>query len=187
MDIAQLVSFDVPALGFEVRNLASNQLLASRRDCDLAQQDRHVIAWRRLRGRNNFKRDCQQRVSSEHGDAVAEDFVTRGTPAPEIIVIHAREIIVHQRVSVDAFQRAGEGKGILHFPPASFSCREAKNRSQSFAAGEQAVAHRLVKCFWFGVRFRQIAIKRVVDFFLPGSEIRFQIHFDLDVDCSGPR
>jgi hypothetical protein len=87
---------------------------------------------------------------------------------------------------VDAFQRAGEGKGNPDFSPASVSGRETKNRSQSLAPGEKTVAHRPVKRCWFRVRFRQIAIQGVVDLFLPGSEIRFQIHFDLDVDCSGP-
>src|SRR4029453_6717740 len=120
---------------------------------------RHIIALRRLRGRNNLKRDCQQRVSSKHGDAVAENFVTSRTPASEIIVIHAREIIVHQRVSVDTFQCAGEGKAIPDFSPASFSGREAKNRAQSFATGEKAVAHRLVKRYWLRARLRQIAIR----------------------------
>jgi hypothetical protein len=87
---------------------------------------------------------------------------------------------------VDAFQRTGEGKRIPDFSAASFSGREAKNRSQSLAAREKAVAHRSVKRTWFRVRFWQIAIERVVDLLLPGSEIRFQIHFDADVDCSRP-
>src|SRR5206468_5651171 len=104
-------------------------------------------------------------------------------PAPEIVVVHAREIIVHQRVSVDAFQRAGEGKSISDFSAASVSGREAKNRSQSLAAREKAVAHRSVKRSWFRARLWQIAIERVVDLLLPGSEIRFQIHCDANVDC----
>jgi len=77
--------------------------------------------------------------------------VTSRTPASEIIVIHAREIIVHQRVGVDAFERAGEGKRISDAAAASFGGRETKNRSQSLASGEKAVAHRLVKRCWFAV------------------------------------
>ena len=135
--------------------------------------------------RNNFKRDRQQRVSSQHGDAVAENFVARRAAAPEIIVIHAREIIVHQRISVDAFDRAGEGKGGIDVAATSFSRGEAKNRSQSLASGKKTVPHRLVERSGFRTRFRQITIKRAVDLFLAGPKILFEIHgMEVDAGCS---
>src|SRR5580765_112903 len=91
---------------------------------------------------------------------------------------------------MDAFERASEGKRVFDFSAASFSGRKTKNRSQPFAPGEKAVAHRPVKRRRFRTRFRQIAIERAVDLFLPGSEISFQIHFTsadrIDAICSIP-
>ncbi len=94
---------------------------------------------------------------------------------------------MHERIRVDAFKRAREGKRVADLTPTSFSGRKAKNRSQPFAAGEKTVAHRLVKRRWFDVRLRQIVVERPVNLLSAGPEIRFQIHCDRDADCSGPR
>jgi len=83
---------------------------------------------------------------------------------------------VHERVRVDAFERAGEGKRISDAAAASFGGRETKNRSQSLPPGEKAVAHRLVKRCWFAVCLRQVAVERAVDLQLPGPKVGFQIH-----------
>ena len=80
--------------------------------------------------------------------------MTRGAPAAEIIVIHARKIIVHERIGVDAFERAGQGKRNLGLAMASFCRCETKDRPQSLASGEKAVAHRFVKRRRFNGRFR---------------------------------
>ena len=42
-------------------------------------------------------------------------------------------------------ERAGEGERVFDFSAASFSGRKTENRSQSFASGEKAIAHRPVK------------------------------------------
>ena len=96
----------------------------------------------------------------------AKNFVAGGTSSPKVVVVHAREIIVHQRVGVDAFERAGEGKRISDAAAASFGGRETKNRSQSLASGKKTVPHRLVERSGFRTRFRQVAIQRAVDLFL---------------------
>ena len=73
----------------------------------------HGVA-RRGRGlRENFERDGEQRVAREDGDAFAEDLV-RGRPAAaEVVVVHAREVVVDERVGVDALDGAGGGEWLL--------------------------------------------------------------------------
>ena len=83
-------------------------MLAARRDGDFANDFAQIVTRPALRLRRNFKRDRQQRVAREHRDAVAEDLVAGRAAAPEIVVIHAREIVVDQRVGVNALHRAGE-------------------------------------------------------------------------------
>ena len=100
----------------------------------------------------NFKRDREQRVAREDGDAVTEDFVASGAAAAEIVIVHARQIVVHERVGVDALHGAGERHGCGNFAAACFSRREAQDRAKSLAAGEEAVTHRLVNSGRTGVR-----------------------------------
>ncbi len=102
--------------------------------------------------------------------------MTGGAAAPEIIVVHAGKIIMDERVGVDAFKCARDRQRVIDTAMTSFGCREAKNRSQTFAARKQTVTHRLVERVRFRVRLRQIAIERAVDLSLPDLEILFQIH-----------
>jgi hypothetical protein len=101
-----------------------------------------------------------------------------GAAAPEIVVIHARKIIMHQRIGVDAFDGTGQRKRVVDVATTSFSRGKTKDRPQSFASGKKTVPHRLVERDRFRTRFRQIPIKRAVDHFLPGSKILFEIHGD---------
>jgi hypothetical protein len=108
-----------------------------------------------------------------------------GAATPEIVVIHARKIIMHQRIGVDAFDCTGQGKRVVDVAATSFSCGETKDRPQSFASGKKTVPHRLMERDRFRTRFRQIPIERAVDHFLPGSKILFEIHgTEGDAECS---
>src|SRR5213595_3674128 len=62
----------------------------------------------------------------EYGDAFAESLVAGGTTAPEIVVVHAGKIIVHQRVGVDTFKRAREWKRIVDLAATSFGRGQTK-------------------------------------------------------------
>ncbi len=176
MDVAQSHHVDLAPFSFEISHLAGDEFLASGRDGDFAQQDRDVVARRKFCARNDFKRDRQQSVAGKHGDAVAENFVTSRAPATKIVVVHARKIVVHERVGVDAFERAGERQRLVDLAAACFGRGETQNRSQSFSAGEKTVAHRLVNGRRSRVLFRQIAVECAIDLFLPRLEIRLQVH-----------
>jgi hypothetical protein len=67
-----------------------------------------------------------------------------GPTAPQIIVVHTGKIIVHERVRVNAFERAGKRERIIDVAAASFGCRKAKDRSQSLPTSEKTITHRLV-------------------------------------------
>ena len=68
-----------------------------------------VVTRNRLRVRRNLERDRQQSVARQDRDRVSENFVTGRTTAAQIIVVHAGQIIVNERIGVDAFNRAGGG------------------------------------------------------------------------------
>src|SRR5207248_1545927 len=72
---------------------------------------------------------------------------------------------------------------MIDLATARFRRGQTENRAQPFAAGEQAISHRLVNGGRPGVFLWQKPVKRAVDRFLPGSDIRFEVH--AGPDCSG--
>ncbi len=110
VNVAQLRAIDPLAFAFEIGNLAGNQSPAAGGDGDFAKNRAQIVARPRLRLRRDLKGDREQRVTRQNRDAVAKNLVTGRATAPEIVVVHAREIVVDERVGVDALDRAGEGK-----------------------------------------------------------------------------
>src|SRR5205823_12763411 len=102
-------------------------------------------------------------IPGENGDTVAENFVAGRTAAAEIVIVHAREIIVDEGIGVDAFHRAGERKRIFDLAAARLRRRQTKNRPQPFSTGEQTVANRLVNRGRPDVLFWKISIQRSID------------------------
>jgi hypothetical protein len=53
----------------------------------------------------NVESEGEQTVTSQDRSCFIERLVRRRFPSPEVVVIHGREVIMHQRITVDAFQR----------------------------------------------------------------------------------
>jgi len=77
---------------------------------------------------------------------------------------------------MDAFDRAGEGEGVIDGAATCFRRGQTKNRSQSLTSGKKTVSHRLVERGGFRTCFRQVAVQRAVDLFLTGPKISFEVH-----------
>lgn len=94
---------------------------------------------------HQFKRKRLQRISREQRHRLAIDLVAGGNAASHVIVVHAGQIIVNQRVGVQALGCAGIEDRIIHRSTTRFRCCEAQDWSQTLAAGENTVPHRLVQ------------------------------------------
>jgi hypothetical protein len=99
-------------------------------------------------GGDGFERQGEERVARKYGCGFAEFFVTRGLAAAEVVVVEGGKVIVNQRVGVDEFDGAG---GMQRGRNIESKCGrkntrsfEAENRTNAFAASEDAVAHGLV-------------------------------------------
>lgn len=90
----------------------------------------------------------EEGVASEDGDGVAEDLVGGGAAATEIVVIHAGEVVVDEGVGVDQLDCASCGKCCIGIATAGFGCGEDEDGPQSFASGEDRVAHGFVNGGW---------------------------------------
>src|SRR5206468_1973145 len=123
-----------------------------------------------------FEGDRQQSVSSQHGNPIPEHFVAGRPTTPEIVVVHTGKIIVHERVGVNAFERAGERERDIDVAATSFGRGETKNRSQSFSTRKKTVTHRLVERGRLRIRLRQVPVQCAIDQLLASGKIRFEIH-----------
>jgi hypothetical protein len=124
----------------------------------------------------DLERDRQQSVASQDRDAVAENFVTGGTTAAQIVVVHAREIIVNERIGVDAFHGTSMRQSGARFSTARFGRRETENWPEPFSPGKQTVAHRTMNRDRRHRRFGQETIEGAIDFLLPRDKVAFQVH-----------
>jgi hypothetical protein len=84
------------------------------------------------------------------------------TTAPHVVVVHAWEVIVNERIRVDALDRARHRHRSRSRSTTGLGCCEAQNRPQPFAARKKAVAHRLVDGRGLCRRLRQKAVERFV-------------------------
>jgi hypothetical protein len=86
----------------------------------------------------------QERVSGEDRDRLAEDLVRGRLAAPEVVVVHGRQVVVDQAVRVDHLHRAGErhevGAGAAH----GLAGGDHERGPDALAPREQAVADRAV-------------------------------------------
>ena len=75
--------------------------------------------------------------------------------AAQRVVVHARQVVVNEGVSVDAFNARCAHKGILQLAANSRAGRQRQHRTQAFAAGKQAVGHGIDEHVIVAVFFRQ--------------------------------
>ena len=64
----------------------------------------------RLRIAQNFEGERQQRVAGKDGGRLVEGDMQRGAAAADGVVVHRRQIVMHQGVAMHAFERASGGK-----------------------------------------------------------------------------
>ena len=118
--------------------------------------------------REERKRLGMQAVACEDGDAVAVHDMQRRPPAPERVVVHRREIVVNERVSMNELDRAGAGQCELDRGIVAPAARDGVGRGERqhgpepFASGEHAVAHRLAHDARACRRHRQVVVERRV-------------------------
>ena len=130
MDVAQLRAVDAAAFGFKIGHLAGDQFLAARGGGDFTEDFAKIITLRALDLGGNLERNGQQRVTGQDGNAVAKNLVAGRAAAAEVVVVHAGEIVMDERIGVDAFDGAGERearRSILP-PQASAAARQRIGR-----------------------------------------------------------
>ena len=110
-------------------------------------------------------------VSRQYRQGLAIDLVVSGLAPAEIVVIHARQVVVDQGIGVNQLQRAAHRHGLVPVQTAQPGKLQRHHRTQPLAAGENAVPHGLIEVRPMGL-LRKQAVQIVLDgrqiFLIPG-------------------
>jgi len=86
----------------------------------------------------------KQSITRQDRHSLAVNPVVCGAAAAEVVVIHARQVVVNEGVGVDAFDGAGGGQSSGLLSAGGTGGGEAENGAEPFPPGEKAVAHGLM-------------------------------------------
>ena len=75
----------------------------------------------RLRIAQDLEGQRQQCIAGQDGGCLVEGDMQRGTAAADGVVVHRRQIVMHQGVAMHAFERASRGKGVFSTPCPTFA------------------------------------------------------------------
>ena len=84
---------------------------------DGARQAQHELAANRgigvgLRPAEDLEGERQKRVARENGGCLVEGLVHGRAAAAQIVIVHGRKVVVHERVAMDAFDGCGGGESL---------------------------------------------------------------------------
>ena len=121
----------------------------------------------------------EERVAGEEGGGFVELFVRRGPAAAQVVVIHARKVVVDERVGVDALDGDGGGQGVGRTVAEQLGGGEDEDGAEAFAAGFEAVAHRGVEARRARRRGREVEVEAAFD----GGDVAFEFGGEVHWAC----
>ncbi len=130
------------ALGDEVEHLAARHPPRARRARQLQHQvgtHPRIVVSRRVR--ENLERQRVQAIPGEDGIRLAERLVEGRLAAPKVGIVHARQVVVDQRIGMNQFDGACGRHRERAVAADCIGAGQTKNRPQTLAAGHEAVLH----------------------------------------------
>jgi hypothetical protein len=99
-------------------------------------------------------------------------------PSAQIIIVHAREIVVHERIRVYHLDGGGEPRCVARTSRRTIGGEE-QNPTKAFSAAEQAVTHGLSDARCVDVKRRQLVLayvrERLIDLTATGLDFDYDI------------
>ena len=84
----------------------------------------------------NFECQSLQRVTGQNGSGFIECPVTGGSAAPQVIIIHGRQVIMNQGIGMDKFNAPRRRVELFKGTPERFACCINEHRPNPLAAGQ---------------------------------------------------
>ncbi len=132
------------AFGGEIEHLAAGHAAdtgGARQRHD--QFDAHARIGMGLWPRQDVEGEGEQAVAGQDGGRLVELLVRGRLAAPQFVVVHGGQIVVHQRVAVHAFQRRARHQGVLPRHVEQGRAFDDQERPEPLAAAEAGIAHGL--------------------------------------------
>ena len=92
-----------------------------------------------------MKASRQQGVPGQYGDRLAEHLVVGRIAAPEVVVVHGRQVVMDQGIGMDHLHGAGSRHGMGDIAPDRLAGCQHQDRTDPFASGEDRIAHGFVE------------------------------------------
>ena len=92
-----------------------------------------------LRPRQNVEGERQKPIAGQNRGGFVEGLVSGGAAAPQCIVVHRRQVVVHQRITVHTFERRRDHHGLAPGRAKQRRAFDHQKRTQPFAAARMKV------------------------------------------------
>src|SRR5688572_13558471 len=100
------------------------------------------IAFGRFALNQNFESLSEQSVPREDSNTFAIDLMIGRFAPAEVVIVHGGQVVMNERVRVDAFDSAGKRKSVFLLAPTCLCRGQTERRSKAFPSGEKRVTHR---------------------------------------------
>ena len=95
----------------------------------------------RLGSRQDVEREGQQPVACQDRGRFVERLVGGGLAAAQVVIVHRRQVVVHQRIAVHAFERRTDHQSAFAGDVKQRGGARHQKRPQPLAPAEARVAH----------------------------------------------
>jgi len=120
------------------------------------QLDAHRGVGMRVGAREDVEGEGQEPVARQNRGRLVERLVGGRVPAPQIIVVHRRQVVVHQRVTVHTFERRADHQRTFAGHVEQRGDGDHEKRTEALAPIEARVAHSVEQA----LRARALALDR---------------------------
>ena len=93
----------------------------------------------------DFECECVKAVAGENRGRLAECLVDGRLPSTNVVIVHARKIVMDQRIDVDRLDRSSDTQRPISRNAEQPGCRDRQEWSKSLAATDRCMAHCRVK------------------------------------------
>jgi hypothetical protein len=113
---------------------------------------------------DDLERHGQQAVTGQNGGGFIIGNVAGGFAAAQVVVVHCRQVIMHQRIAMDAFQCRADAQRLIMICPEDAGTFGHEERTQPLALGKRRIAHGLGHAWCTGAVQRQQPVEYGFDF-----------------------
>ena len=107
------------------------------------QRDPHLGVGVNRLARHDVEGQRQQRVAGEDRGRLVEGLVHGRLAAAQVVIVHRRQVVMHQRIAVQQFERAAGEQRAIAWRAEQSGGLDHEERTQALAAAERAGAHGL--------------------------------------------